>query len=191
MISISRQNLQNAITDVLTCRSTIPACRLIKTDVLFCLNPKERNLSKPISRPSTVMVAVSSLSKCSFSCFRCPITLELSSRPHFGNSTSPSLPARTRNPLGKKPSTKSLQEWMTVFRNISNRLTGWTSWEICKLKLRQLLFLLFDLIFFSQYLLYNVIIVQYSYLEFQTFVIPKDILLVHIYLLFWLFSSAI
>lgn len=162
MISISRQNLQNAITDVLTCRSTLPACRLIKTDVLFRLNPKERNLSKPISRPSTVMVAVSSLSKCSFFCFRCPITLELSSRPHFGNSTSPSLPARTRNPLGKKPSTKSLQEWMTVFRNISNHLTGWTSWEICKLKLRQLLFLLFDLIFFSQYLLYNVIIVQYS-----------------------------
>lgn len=187
MISISRQNLQNAITDVLTCRSTLPACRLIKTDVLFRLNPKERNLSKPISRPSTVGVAVSSLSKCSFSCFRCPITSELSSRPHFGNSTSPSLPARTRNPLGKKPSTKSLQEWMTVFRNISNRLTGWTSWGICKLKLRQLLFLLFDLIFFSQYLLYNVIIVQYSYLEFQTFVIPKDILLVHIYLLFWLF----
>lgn len=171
MISISRQNLQNAITDVLTCRSTLPACRLIKTDVLFRLNPKERNLSKPISRPSTVVVAVSSLSKCSFFCFRCPITLELSSRPHFGNSTSPSLPARTRNPLGKKPSTKSLQEWMTVFRNISNHLTGWTSWEICKLKLRQLLFLLFDLIFFSQYLLYNVIIVQYSYLEFQTFVI--------------------
>lgn len=191
MISISRQNLQNAITDVLTCRSTLPACRLIKTGVLFRLNPKERSLSKPISRPSTVVVAVSSLSKCSFFCFRCPITLELSSRPHFGNSTSPSLPARTRNPLGKKPSTKSLQEWMTVFRNISNHLTGWTSWEICKLKLRQLLFLLFDLIFFSQYLLYNVIIVQYSYLEFQTFVIPKDILLVHIYLLFWLFSSAI
>lgn len=148
MISISRQNLQNAITDVLTCRSTLPACRLIKTDVLFRLNPKERNLSKPISRPSTVVVAVSSLSKCSFFCFRCPITLELSSRPHFGNSTSPSLPARTRNPLGKKPSTKSLQEWMTVFRNISNHLTGWTSWEICKLKLRQLLFLLFELIFF-------------------------------------------
>lgn len=97
-----------------------------------------------------------------FFCFRCPITLELSSRPHSGNSTSPSLPARTRNPLGKKPSTKSLQEWMTVFRNISNHLTGWTSWEICKLKLRQLLFLLFDLNFFSQYLLYNVIIVQYS-----------------------------
>lgn len=185
MISISRQNLQNAITDVLTCRSTLPACRLIKTDVLFRLNPKERNLSKPISRPSTVVVAVSSLSKCSFFCFRCPITLELSSRPHFGNSTSPSLPAKTRNPLGKKPSTKSLQEWMTVFRNISNHLTGWTSWEICKLKLRQLLFLLFDLIFslsIPSLQRYNSAI--FSYLEFQTFVIPKDILLVHIYLLF-------
>lgn len=120
-----------------------------------------------------------------FFCFRCPITLELSSRPHSGNSTSPSLPARTRNPLGKKPSTKSLQEWMTVFRNISNHLTGWTSWEICKLKLRQLLFLLFDLIFslsIPSLQRYNSAI--FSYLEFQTFVIPKDILLVHIYLLF-------
>lgn len=72
MISISRQNLQNAITDVLTCRSTLPACRLIKTDVLFRLNPKERNLSKPISRPSTVGVAVSSLSKCFFLLFQVP-----------------------------------------------------------------------------------------------------------------------